>query len=345
MVPRWPTPRRVVGGRGLRTAGTTIRGGSRCGRGWTEHPSPSGRELAAAGLVAPHWPKPYGLDADPVHQLVIDEELRRAGVARPANPVGIGWAGPTLLHAGTQAQQERYLPRLLSGEEVWCQLFSEPGAGSDLASLTTGRCATATSGSSPARRSGPRSPTRPASGSSSPGPTRTPKHRGHLVLRLPDGRAGVTVRPIIEMTGAHMFNEVFLDDVRLSADDLVGEEGQGWELAKVTLANERVSLSTGGACGVGVRPPRTCWPSCGPGTGRRPDAARPDRPPAHRGRTAAPDPPADGERPDPGRATRARGVGPQGAGRRARPAPVPAGQGPGGGGRDAHRSRTCSASP
>ena len=69
-------------------------------RAWLdEHPSPSGRELAAAGLVAPHWPKPYGLDADPVHQLVIDEELRRAECRRPANPVGIGWAGPTLLHA------------------------------------------------------------------------------------------------------------------------------------------------------------------------------------------------------------------------------------------------------
>src|ERR671910_767124 len=107
-------------------------------RAWlAEHPSPSGRQLADAGLVAPHWPKPYGLDADPVHQLIIDDELRRAGVARPANPVGIGWAGPTLLHAGSDAQKQRYLPGLLSGEEIWCQLFSEPGAGSDLASLTT----------------------------------------------------------------------------------------------------------------------------------------------------------------------------------------------------------------
>jgi alkylation response protein AidB-like acyl-CoA dehydrogenase len=217
-------------------------------RAWLdEHPSPSGRELAAAGLVAPHWPKPYGLDADPVHQLVIDEELRRAAVSRPANPVGIGWAGPTLLHAGTQAQQERYLPRLLSGEEIWCQLFSEPGAGSDLASLTTRALRDGdewvvtgqkiwTSLAHEARFGILIARTDPDA----------PKHRGISYFVCPMDVPGVTVRPIVEMTGAHMFNEVFLDDVRLSADTLVGDEGQGWELAKVTLANERVSLSTGG---------------------------------------------------------------------------------------------------
>ena len=87
--------------------------------------------------MAPHWAPPYGLDADPLTQLMIDEELRRAGVARPVNPIGIGWAGPTLIYAGTEEQKERWLWPLLSGEEFWCQLFSEPGAGSDLASLST----------------------------------------------------------------------------------------------------------------------------------------------------------------------------------------------------------------
>src|SRR5262245_50387325 len=107
-------------------------------RAWLrEHPSPSGRELAEAGYVAPHWPKPYGLEADPVHQLIIDDELRRADVRRPQNMIGIGWAGPTILHAGTEAQKDRYLLPLLSGEENWCQLFSEPNAGSDLANLST----------------------------------------------------------------------------------------------------------------------------------------------------------------------------------------------------------------
>src|SRR5438067_1128722 len=107
-------------------------------RAWlADHPTPTGRQLADAGYVAPHWPRSWGLDADPIHQLVIDEELARAGVHRPVNPIGIGWAGPTLLHAGTQAQKDRYLMPMLSGEEMWCQLFSEPGAGSDLANLST----------------------------------------------------------------------------------------------------------------------------------------------------------------------------------------------------------------
>ena len=107
-------------------------------RSWIEaNPSPSGRELADAGYVSPHWPEPWGLGADPIHQLIIDEELRAAGVRRPNNPIGIGWAGPTLVHAGTPEQQARYLPKLLSGDEIWCQLFSEPEAGSDLASLAT----------------------------------------------------------------------------------------------------------------------------------------------------------------------------------------------------------------
>src|SRR5687767_11582930 len=87
-----------------------------------EHPRPGGRTLAEAGYVAPHWPEPWGLGADPVHQLIIDDELRKAGVGRPVNPIGIGWAGPTIIHAGTEAQKERYLLPMLSGEEIWCQL-------------------------------------------------------------------------------------------------------------------------------------------------------------------------------------------------------------------------------
>jgi alkylation response protein AidB-like acyl-CoA dehydrogenase len=212
------------------------------------HPHPSGRELAGAGLVAAHWPRPYGIGADPIHQLLIDDELRRAGVSRPVNPIGIGWAGPTLLHAGTALQKERYLLPMLAGEEIWCQLFSEPGSGSDLASLSTR-----------ARRDGDTwvvngqkiwttlahiakwgiliARTNPE----------VPKHRGISYFVCPMDAAGITVRPIVDMIGVHQFNEVFLDDVRLPAANLVGEEGRGWELAKVTLANERVSLSGGGA--------------------------------------------------------------------------------------------------
>ena len=218
-------------------------------RAWlADHPSPSGRELAEAGLVAPHWPRPWGLASDPVHQLVIDEELRGAGVHRPVNPIGIGWAGPTLLQAGTDEQKHRYLTPLLAGEELWCQLFSEPDAGSDLASLATRAVRDGdewvvtgrkiwTSLAQFARFGILIARTDPEA----------PRHRGITYFVCPMDAPGITVRPIIEMTGAHTFNEVFLDEVRLPAGSLVGEEGQGWSLAKVTLANERVSLSSGGA--------------------------------------------------------------------------------------------------
>jgi alkylation response protein AidB-like acyl-CoA dehydrogenase len=212
-------------------------------RAWlTAHPSPSGRELAAAGLVAPHWPRPWGLDADPIHQLLIDDELHRAGVRRPSNVIGIGWAGPTLIHAGSGWQRERFLLPLLAGEEVWCQLFSEPGAGSDLASLTTR-----------AERDGD---VWVISGQKVWTSLAHVAAFAILIARAPEGityficpmdSPGIEVRPIVEMTGAHLFNEVFLEEVRIPSSHVVGEVGRGWELAKVTLANERVSLSAGGA--------------------------------------------------------------------------------------------------
>ncbi len=88
--------------------------------------------------MAPQWPRPWGLDADPINQVLIDDELARADLRRPVNPIGIGWAGPTILYAGTKEQKDRYLWPILSGQEFWCQLFSEPGSGSDLANLGTG---------------------------------------------------------------------------------------------------------------------------------------------------------------------------------------------------------------
>jgi alkylation response protein AidB-like acyl-CoA dehydrogenase len=218
-------------------------------RRWlAEHPRPSGRQLAEAGYVAPHWPRPWGLDADPVHQLLIDEELRAAGVARPANVIGIGWAGPTILHGGTRAQQDRYLMPLLAGEEIWCQLFSEPGAGSDLANLGTRAIRDGdtfvvngqkiwTSMAQFAQLGILIARTDPDA----------PKHKGISYFICPMDLPGIEIRPIIEMTGTHTFNEVFFTDVRLPAENLVGDEHEGWALAKVTLGNERVSLSSGGA--------------------------------------------------------------------------------------------------
>ncbi|MCB1016615.1 MAG: acyl-CoA dehydrogenase family protein [Acidimicrobiales bacterium] len=212
------------------------------------HPDPSGRDLADAGYVAPHWPEPYGLDADPIYQLIIDEELRAAQVRRPENPIGIGWAGPTILHGGTDEQQRRYLPRLLSGEDLWCQLFSEPGAGSDLAGLGTRAVRDGdeyvvngqkiwTSLGHVARYGILIARTDPDA----------PKQQGISYFVCPMDAPGIEVRPIREMTGVHLFNEVFFDDVRLPAANLVGEEHGGWALAKVTLGNERVNLSAPGA--------------------------------------------------------------------------------------------------
>ncbi len=218
-------------------------------RAWLDaNPDPSPRQLAAAGYVAPHWPRPWGLDADPIAQLVIDDEMRRAGVRRPFNQIGIGWAGPTLVHAGTDAQKERYLLPLLAGEEIWCQLFSEPGAGSDLAGLSTRAVRDGdewvvsgqkvwTSFAHIAAWGILLARTDPDA----------PKHRGISYFVCPMDAPGVTIRPIVDMTGDHAFNEVFLDEVRLPAQNLVGEVNGGWALAKVTLGNERVSLSGEGA--------------------------------------------------------------------------------------------------
>ncbi len=209
-----------------------------------DHPSPSGRDLARAGLVAPHLPRPWGLDADVDHQLIIDDELRRARVRLPINPIGIGWAGPTILYAGTTEQQERWLPKLFSGEEFWCQLFSEPEAGSDLASLSTS-----------AVRDGDEwviSGTKVWTSYAHLATwgillVRTSKEgsnqNGISYFICPMKAKGVHVKAIIDITGDHAFNEVHLDDVRLPADHLIGEVNDGWRLAKVTLGNERVSLS------------------------------------------------------------------------------------------------------
>ncbi|MBI2708985.1 MAG: acyl-CoA dehydrogenase family protein [Actinobacteria bacterium] len=218
-------------------------------RRWlADHPQPTGRELAEAGYVAPHWPRPWGLDADPIAQLIVDDELREAGVRRPLNPIGIGWAGPTLVHAGTPAQRARHLLPLLSGEEIWCQLFSEPGAGSDLAGLSTRAVRDGdewvvdgqkvwTSLAQVARFGILIARTDPD----------VAKHRGITYFICPMDAPGVEIRPVVDMTGGHTFNEVFLTGVRLPASSVVGEVGRGWDLAKVTLANERVSLSSGGA--------------------------------------------------------------------------------------------------
>ena len=166
---------------------------------------------------------------------------------RPSNAIGIGWAGPTIAYAGSEEQKERYLFPLLTAEEIWCQLFSEPGSGSDLASLSTraerdgdewvvNGSKIWTSGAQHSQFGILLARTNPDAA----------KHKGITYFICPMNLPGIDIRPIREMTGGETFNEVFFTDVRLPLDAVVGEVNDGWRLAKVTLGNERVSLSTGG---------------------------------------------------------------------------------------------------
>ena len=218
-------------------------------RAWIEeNPNPNYKQLVDAGYVVPHWPKPYGLEAGPLEQLIIAEEMKRADIKRPQNPIGIGWAGPTILEAGTEEQKDKYLPGLLEGKDFWCQLFSEPDSGSDLANLSTraerdgdeyviNGSKIWSSGAHVSKYGILIARTNPDA----------PKHKGISYFICPMDTPGISMSPIIDMTTAHSFNQVFFDDVRLTSDHLVGEEGDGWRLAKVTLANERVQLSSAGS--------------------------------------------------------------------------------------------------
>ncbi len=217
-----------------------------------EHTEPSRADLAEAGYVAPHWPSPWGLDADPEHQLIIDTEFAAAGVELVGASIGVGWAGPTILAGGTPEQQQRWLPGILDGSQEWSQLFSEPDAGSDLASLRTqairdgdvyvldGQKIWSTWANSAQwgiliARTDPSAPARTGR-----------KQDGISYFALDMSLPGIEVRPIIEMTGGNHFNEVFFDNVRIPLDCRIGPEHDGWRLAKVTLGNERLSLSEGG---------------------------------------------------------------------------------------------------
>ncbi|QIG42982.1 acyl-CoA dehydrogenase [Nocardioides anomalus] len=208
---------------------------------------PEGERRAAlveAGYLTPHWPAPYGLGADAVTQLVVDEELARAGVTRP-DIVIAGWALPTILEHGSDAQRERFVLPSLRGEVTWCQLFSEPGSGSDLASLRT-RAERVDGGW---RLTGQKVWTSVAERADwgiclARTDPDAPQHRG-ISYFLVDMRAeGIDVRPLREITGEALFNEVFLDEVFVPDDGLVGAPGDGWRLARTTLANERVAMAT-----------------------------------------------------------------------------------------------------
>src|SRR5437763_1351563 len=207
------------------------------------HPQPSPRELVDAGFVVPHWPRPYGLDADPALQLIVEDEMRRAGVNKPLNPIGIGHCGPIIVALGNDEQKQRYLWPMLAGEELWCQLFSEPGAGSDLANLGT----RAERDGDVYRVNGQKIWTSLADHAQFGiliARTRrdVSKHRGISYFIVPMDLHGIEVRPIRNMAGVTGFNKVFFTDVRVPAENLIGDENLGWGWAHSALPNERVML-------------------------------------------------------------------------------------------------------
>ncbi|HLM64597.1 MAG TPA: acyl-CoA dehydrogenase [Acidimicrobiales bacterium] len=208
--------------------------------------------LADTGLLVPHWAPPWGRNAGPVEQLVIDQELRRAKVRAPHLQVG-AWAAPTIAVHGTPEQQERWVRPTLHGDIAWCQLFSEPDAGSDLASLRTR--ASRTDGGW--LLDGQKVWTTMAAEADwgiclARTDADAPKHLGITYFVLDMTAPGIDIRPLRELTGLAMFNEVFLDRVFVPDDCVVGEVDGGWPLARTTLANERVSMGSGSSFGGGI---------------------------------------------------------------------------------------------
>src|SRR4029078_7722452 len=214
--------------------------------------------LAEARLLAPHRARPYGRAAGPAEQLLIDQEMAKAKVVRPDLVIGWG-AAPTILEHDSQEQVERFVPATLRGELFWCQLFSEPGAGSDLASL---------------RMKAVRAERADARSTGGPGwklagqkvwasradwaqwgvcLARTdpdaPKHKGITYFLVDMKSPGIDIRPLREITGDNLFNERFFDEVFVPDEMVVGQVNDGWRLARTTLANERVAMAPGTALG------------------------------------------------------------------------------------------------
>ena len=212
-------------------------------------------ELIATGYLMPHWPKPWGLAAGAVEQLLCEEEFAAADVAKPDYGI-TGWVILTLIQHGTPSQIERFVEKALRKDEIWCQLFSEPSAGSDAAAVKTratrvdgGWTITGqkvwTSGAHYCKRG--------------LATVRTdfdgPKHAGITMVILDMTAPGVEIRPLRQITGGSDFNEVFFTDVFVPDEDVVGEPNAGWTVARATLGNERVSIGGGG----GGIAPASAW--------------------------------------------------------------------------------------
>jgi alkylation response protein AidB-like acyl-CoA dehydrogenase len=220
-------------------------------RGWQ-------RRLAEAGFVGVTWPKEYGGQGlGPLEQVIVNQEINRAGLPGILDGIGVGMLGPTIIAHGTEEQKQRYLAPMLHADEVWCQLFSEPAAGSDLAGIQT-KAVRQDDGSF--RVSGQKVWTTNAQIASfglmlvRTNPD-VPKHKGLTMVIVPMDAEGVTVRGLRQISGEAEFNEVFFDEVRLEPDMLVGPVDGGWGVGLTTLMFERVTIG-GGAEGMGYRADR-----------------------------------------------------------------------------------------
>ncbi|MFA5883228.1 MAG: acyl-CoA dehydrogenase [Acidimicrobiia bacterium] len=205
-------------------------------------PAEQRRRVADAGYLSPTWPPPWGRAARAVEQIVIEEEFRNAKVPRPSIVIG-AWALPPVIMYGTEEQQQRWIPPTLHGDITWCQLFSEPGAGSDLAALST-RAARVEGGWVLSGQKVWTSMAKQADWGILLARTNpdAPKHDGISCFMLDMKSPGIDIRPLRELTGDAFFNEVFFDDVFVPDDCLVGAEHDGWRAARTTLANERVFM-------------------------------------------------------------------------------------------------------
>lgn len=209
-------------------------------------------KLIETGYIMPHWPKPWGRAANAVEQLVTDEEFTAAGIKGPDYSI-TGWVILTLIQHGTDWQIERFVEKALRQDEVWCQLFSEPDAGSDAAAVKTRGVRVDggwkingqkvwTSGAHYCARGLATVRTDPDAA----------KHAGITTVIIDMKAPGVEVRPLRQITGGSDFNEVFFNDVFIPDEDVVGEPNTGWTVARATLGNERVSIGGGGSYYEGV---------------------------------------------------------------------------------------------
>jgi alkylation response protein AidB-like acyl-CoA dehydrogenase len=215
-------------------------------------------KLAEAGLTGITWPKEYGGQGlGPLEQVIANQEIGRAGVPGILDTIGVGMLGPTIIAHGTEEQKQRYLAAMLHGDEVWCQLFSEPAAGSDLAGIQA-RAKQQDDGSW--RLSGQKVWTTNAQFAAfglllARTDPEQHKHKGLTMFMVPMDAEGVTVRGLRQITGDAEFNEVFFDDVALAEDMVVGPVNGGWGTALTTLMFERLTIG-GGSEGLGYRADR-----------------------------------------------------------------------------------------